>query len=270
MNEAKLLKEEFTKLKTEIISLIDKVDTNKNNYLQNYFYFISYPLFSLTESVIILCENGKPHSAEILLRSLMEAHINIIYHQVDDSDHRLAVSAKGSFDTKIQNIKQLEGLICKYPNLKPKDPTNLFDNEWLLKTGEWAKKQREAILRGNNLKETDKELDLKSKAIKCDQAALDGVEKGHFEQIYNLMFRQLSPTTHLNIEGIQTFITETEAGKYSFSDSGNGDILLAQAIEICTDFTKDLYECGVLNGKVADAVHNLEKLLKNNNYDKTP
>lgn len=268
MNETKLLKEEFIKLKTEITSLIDNVDASKNSHLQNYLYFISYSLFSVTESVIILCENDKPHSAEILLRSLIEAHINIIYHQLGDSEYRLSVSAKGGFDTKIKNIKQLEELIHKYPNLKSKDPTKLFNNEWLLKAGEWAKKQREAILRGNNLKENDEDLDLKSKAIKCDKASLDGVEKGHFERMYHLIFRQLSSTTHLNIEGIQTFISEPEAGKYLFSDDGNGDFLLAQAIEVCSVFTKDLYENGVLDGDITNTVCNIEKLLKDMDYDK--
>lgn len=270
MNKSELLNKEFLKLKEEVTTLINNVDTSKNSRLQNYLYFVSYSLFSITESVIILCENNKPHSAEILLRSLIEAHINIIYHQLGNPEYRLAVSAKNGFDVKIKNIKELEELIRKYPNLKSEDPTKLFSNEWLSNAGNWAETQRRAILRGNNLKENDRDLDLKSKAIKCDEASLDGIERGHFERMYHLIFRQLSPTSHLNIEGIQAFVSEPEKGKYLFSDDGNCEILSAQAIEVCTAFTKDLYDCNVLAGKITSTVSNIEKILKSDDHDKTP
>jgi hypothetical protein len=262
MYKINLLKKEFLKLKTEIISLIDRVDTTKKSHLQNYFYFVSYPLFSLAESVIILCENGKPHSAKILLRSLIESHINIIYHQVDDSEHRLALLAKEGFDTKIKNVRELKDFIRRYPNLESKDSTKLFNNEWLLKAEKWAEVERQAIMKGNNLNENDKESDLKSKAVKCDQASIDGIEKGHFERMYHIIFRQLSPTTHLNVEGIQTFLSKNDKGEYLFSDGDDGDFLLVQAIDICVAFTKDLYECNVLDGETIDTVRNIEKLLK--------
>lgn len=263
MDKIKFLKKEFTKLKIEITFLIDNIDTSKNTHLQNYLYFISYPLFSLTESIIILCENNNLCSAEILSRSLIEAHINIIYHQLENSEYKLAVSAKKSFEIKIKNIKELKKLIHKYPDLKSKDPTSLFNEEWLLNTGEWAETYRKKILKGNNLKENDQDLDLKAKAEKCDNLFLDGVEKGHFELMYQIIFRKLSSESHLNIEGIQTFISESETRKYLFSNNDNGDFLSAQAIEICTVFTRDLYKNGVLDGSVTNTVRNIERLIKN-------
>ncbi|MBU1558129.1 hypothetical protein KKC45_04165 [Patescibacteria group bacterium] len=265
MTKTQLLKKEFLKLKKEIENLIEDIDTSKNSHLQNYFYFISYPLFSVTESVIILCENKKTNSAEVLLRSLIEAHINIIYHQLDDSEYRLAVSAKKGFDTKIKNTKGLKDFVRRYPNLKSEDPSNLFSDEWLSKAEGWAEVKRKTILRCNNLQKNDMDLDLRSKAIKCDKKYIDNIEKGHFERMYHIIYRQLSPTAHLNIEGIQSFVDENEKGEYSFSDRGNGEVLSAQAIEVCTAFTKDLYEHGVLKGKITSTVSKIESILKEEN-----
>ena len=262
MPEVKLLKKEFLGLKAEIAALMNRVDTSKKSYLQKYLYFISYPLFSFTESVIILCENGKCHSAKILLRSLVEAHINIIYHQLGDSENRLALSAKGGFDTKIKNIRELKDFILRYPNLKSTDPANLFSNEWLQKAEQWAEVERQAILKGNNLQKNNQDLDLKSKAIKCDQASIRDIEKGHFERMYHLIFRQLSPTTHLNIEGLQTFLSKKETEEYLFSDGDDGNFLITEAIGICIAFTKDLYECGVIGGEITSTVHRIEKFIK--------
>ena len=259
-NEA-ILKEEFFKLKREISAQIELIDLTQKSHLQKYLYFVYYPLFSLAESIIILCDNGKDHSAKILLRSLIEAHINIIYHQVADSEYRLSLSAKGGFDIKAKNIKGLKDLIRRYPNLRSTDPTKLFSEKWLDNAGEWVDIERQAILKGNSLKETDQELDLLSKAIKCDEAHIKNAESGHFQRMYHIIFRQLSPTAHLNIEGIQTFVDEKEAGKYLFTDSDDRNLLISEAIDICVALTKDLYECGVLEGNIPDTADKIEKLI---------
>jgi len=126
---------------------------------------------------------------------------------------------------------------------------------------QWADKELQGILKGNNLLQKDQELDLKSKAIKCDQENIKNIDRGHFERIYHLIFRQLSPTSHLNVEGIQTFMSQKETGENLFSDGDDGKILIAEAIEICVAFTKDLYECGVITGEVTILIKNIEKLL---------
>lgn len=259
-----LVKEKFLELKNEISALIDKVDTKKQTHLQNYLYFVHYPLFSFTESVIILCENGKPHSAKVLLRSLIETHINVIYHQVADSEHRLAVSAKDGFDTKIKNIRELKEFIRKHPSLKSTDPTNLFSEEWLLKAEQWAEVERRAILKGNGLKENDRDLDLKSKAIKCDEASIKGATEGHFEKMYQVIYRQLSPASHLNVEGIQVFVDKTETGDYLFNDGDDGSVLVAEAVGICVAFTRDLYDNGILTGETTKTAQALENLIRQN------
>ncbi len=262
MNLIQDIKQEFLQLKSEISRHIDQIDTSKNSHLQNYLYFIHYPIFNFTESIIILCENNKYNSAKILLRSLFEAHINIIYHQIDESERRLALSAKAGFDTKIKIISEIKDLVRRYPNLESPDPKRLFSKKWLQDAGEWAEVQRKAILKGNNLVQTEQDPDLKSKAVKCDKASIKNVEPGHFERMYTVIYRQLSPASHLDIEGLQVFVNQKETGKYIFDDGNDGDFIVGQAIEICLAFTKDLYESGVIKGNITDRVQRLEKLIK--------
>ena len=187
--DIRILKDEFLSLRREVSTLIDSVDTSKNTYLQNYLYFYHYPLFSFTESIISLCESGKHIAAKVLLRTLFEAHINIIYHQLGDVKHRLAVSAKDGFDTKIKGLKEIQKLIKKYPNLESADDTNLFSKKWLGEAEQWAEEHRLTILRGNNLKKDDKEPSLISKAIKCDDASIKNAGGGRFQRKYAVVYR---------------------------------------------------------------------------------
>lgn len=259
----KSLKEAFLKLKKEVEPHIQCGGAKNKNHLQAYLYFSCYPLFSFVESIIILCENGKFKTSESLLRSLIELHINVIYYQVADSDHKLAVSVKKMFDEEIKGINGIKELIQKYPNLKSEDPKNLFSKEWLNEKENWANKERQAVLKGNNLDEDVPELGLKDKAIKCDQAQIKGVDGGHFERMYHVIYRQLSPSTHLNVGGLQGFVNQSEDGRYMFSDGNHKDYFLMQeAISICVALTKDLYENKVIETDLPDTISELEKLLK--------
>ncbi len=256
------LKEEFLKLKEKVEPHIQSGGTKHKNHLQSYLFFACYPLFSFVESIVILCENGKFQTSESLLRSLIELHINVIYYQVADSDRRLAVSVKKGFDEKIKGIREIKKLIRKYPNLSSEDPKKLFSNEWLEKAESWAEAERKAVLEGNNLDEDVMELNLIDKAIKCDQADIKNVEKGHFERMYHVIYRQLSPSTHLNIAGIQGFVDQRADGQYSFSEGDPKSCYLMQtAIDICVALTKDLYENKVIEGDWPENISALEKLL---------
>ena len=202
------LKWNFFKLKREVEPLIKATNTKGKTHLQNYLYFACYPLFSYVESAIILYEKGKAQTLESVLRSLIELHINVIYYQVAESDYRLALAVKNQFDEKVKGVREIKQLMQKYSNLKSSDPSNLFSDAWLDNAENWAVEFRAAVIRGNNLSENIKEPGLKDKAIKCDQAAIKGVEPGHFERMYHLVYRQLSPSTHLNIAGLQGFVEE--------------------------------------------------------------
>lgn len=252
---------EFLNLKNEISFCLEQGNLKQNNHLQNYLYFIYYPLFSFVESMFILCEHGKHQSAKVLLRSVLEAHINIIYHQLGNTEQRLALSAKKGFDSKITIINDIRTLIGKYPNLKSDNPSDLFSTEWLEKCYEWAAERRKNIVELNHLASKDKDPDLISKAIKCDEATIPGVEQGHFQKMYSTIYRQLSPASHLNIEGVQTFVSRNETGEYLFDDGSDGDFSIALAVEICVAFVKDLYEHKALTGPLPQAIQKLDTML---------
>lgn len=256
------LKGIFLKLKHEISILLDQEDKTKYSYLQNYLYINHYPLFSYAESVIILCENRKYNSASVLLRVLIETHINIVYHQLNDSERRLALSAKVSFDQKIRILNELQELIKRHSNLESKDPTDLFSHAYIEKSLEWSKVHRQAIIKANNLNEGDRDLDLKSKALRCDQEFNGNADKGHFERMYTVIYRYLSPFTHLDIEGLQMFVDGDTVSQRSFHDGANGDHLAAEAIDVCVAFSKDLYDQGLIKGERIEIINTVENLLR--------
>ncbi len=256
------LKIDFLKLKVDIDTLMENIDIVNQTHLQNYIYFLYFPLFSYAESVLILCESGKNHSAKVLLRTLFEIHINVIYFQTGDSERKLALLAKAGFDSKIKGLKEIRVLIKKYPNLESQDGSSIWSNAWLDSGQEWAENYRKGILRANNLRDNDQDPDVKSKTIKCDEQALCDVEPGHFGRMYSIIYRQLSSPAHLNVEGLQTFVTQNDAGKYIFNDGDDGELMGCEAVEIAVAFTKDLFDLGVLSGTRPQSLETLEKMIR--------
>lgn len=221
------IKVEFLKLKEETISLINQVDTSKNNHIQNYIYFACYPIFSFTESVIILCKNSKSNVAKVLLRTLFEAHIDVIYHQLGNSDQCLALSARDAFQERWVILDEIGKLIKKYPNLASTDPKNLFNEIYLEKTKEITEKQKEAVLRANHGLEKIKKLKLRHKAELCDGGQVKNSEPGHFGRMYSLIYRQLSPIYSVNFNKQCYFTRSTSEG--DFSDDNAALLLVCYA-----------------------------------------
>ena len=79
--------------------------------------------------------------------------------------------------------------------------------------------------------------------------------------MYHVIYRQLSPVSHLNVEGIQSYVNENEAQEYIFNDGDNSVIVVCNAIEICVAFAKDLYDLGVIQGEKTLKIKLLERLL---------
>ena len=258
MNE---IKTEFADLKAKISELLSKLDRSKFTHLQNYIYFAHYPVFSFTDSIIILCEKGKPKVAKVLLRSLFEVHMDVIYHQVGDSEQRLALSAKRSFDERITMLNEIAQLIEKYPHLKSPDPTKLFSESYLKNTIAYQEEYRAGILRGNPSIQGLKKVHLQEKAKACDEGSVKNAEGGHFQRMYSLIYRQLSPVAHLNVEGLQEFMGQDDSGKVFFSDEDNSDFIMGQALGISLAFIRDLYDNGILDGEPPESVGKIEKKL---------
>lgn len=257
------LNKKFLQLKEEITRLLSDANRSGYSHLQNYIFFAHKPVFSFTEAILILCKNEKSNAAKVLLRALFEAHIDIIYHQIKDSEQRLSFSAKRMFDERITILNEIVSLIKRYPNLESQDETKLFNSTYLTKALTDQDTHRQAILRANqNLSGTKH---LQEKAKLCEEGQVKNSEPGSFERMYSLIYRQLSPVAHLNIEGLQEFIGQDKYGKIFFHDGGNGDFIATQAVEISVAFSKDLYDNKILTGDQISIIQEIENFIKQAN-----
>ena len=253
------LNKKFLQLKQEITHLLSGVNRSGHSHLQNYIFFAHKPVFSFTEAILILCEKKKSNAAKVLLRALFEAHIDIIYHQINESEQRLAFSAKRMFDERITILNEILSLIKKYPNLESQDETKLFNSTYLTKALADQDTHRQAILRANpNLNGTKH---LQDKAKLCEKGEVKNSEPGSFERMYSLIYRQLSPVAHLNIEGLQEFVGQDEYGKIFFHDGDNGDFIATQAVGISIALSKDLYDNKILTGEQIIIIQETEKFI---------
>lgn len=231
----------------------------RGTHLQNYLYFVYIPVFNYTKAIMILCSCGKYNAASALLRSLFEAHINVIYHQVEDSEKRLAISARSRFIQLKKSFTGVNKLIEKFPNLKSSEKGDLFNEEYLEEAIKKVDSKIKIISVGNYLNDKDNELEIYKKAEKCDDVSLPNSQGGHFQRMYNVIYRQLSSSVHLDVLGLESFVDKDKGGRYFSREEYNGMILL-EAIKICIALTKDLYENGVLNGKTPGVVFEIERL----------
>lgn len=251
--------EKFYSLKKEVDSLLKGY--SKGTHLQNYLYFTYAPVFNYTESMIILCNAGKSNAASSLFRSLVEAHINSIYHQVNDSEKRLAISAKDRFDQLEKAFSSIYSFIKKYPSQNSPDKKNLFNEEYLNGALAYIKSTKDNIVKSNNISDGDKKIGLADMAIKNDQAKVSNAPEGHFEKMYHLIYRQLSPSVHLDVLGLESF-TDNINGEYTFIERWNKEVLITQAVDICIALVKDLFENKVINGNIPPLVNDIERKLK--------
>lgn len=255
----KELSNKFSQLEKEIISLLSGANRNGYSHLQNYIFFAHKPIFSFAESILILCVKGKSNAAKVLLRTLFEAHIDIIYHQIKDSEQRLAFSAKNIFDERITILNEIQNLIKRYPNLEVPDETKLFNNKYLTKALANQDMHRQAILRANpNLSGTKY---LQKKARLCEEGEVKNSEPGSFERMYSVIYRQLSSVAHLNMEGLREFMGQDKYGKIFFHDGSRSDFIATQAVEISIVFSKDLYDNGILTEERVQIIQDTEKFI---------
>lgn len=253
------LKKHFLKLQKETSDLISAVDRSEYSHLQNYIFFAHKPIFSFTEAILILCKNKKSNAATVLLRTLLEVHINVIYHQIKDPEQRLAFSAKEVFDKRIVALKELLSIIKKYPNLESQDGAKFLNGKYLAKILVDQDEHRQAILRANpNLRGTS---NFQEKARLCEEGMVKNSEPGSFELIYSLVYRPLSSFVHLNIEGLGAFMGQDEDGKVFFHEGDDEGLIASQAVGISIAFSKDLYDNEILVGEQIAIIQEIERFI---------
>ena len=80
--------------------------------------------------------------------------------------------------------------------------------------------------------------------------------------MYNLIYRQLSPSVHLDILGIESFVYKNNDCKYITKEINIDSIIIPYAIGICVALVKDLYENDILKGNIPSHINEIEKYLK--------
>ncbi len=253
-------RDQFFTIKGIINTQLEKPGSSTK--IQNYLYIMYGPFENYTESIILLCDNGKINAASVLLRSLVEAHINIIYMQIGDKKQHLAEAAYEGFKQKVSVCDNFIQLLTKYPNLVSEDSNSLYNLERLNHMRAFAVRGRDSVLKLNDIdpKYTEKryKVDLLDKARKCDEAGIATDKPGFFEDLYTLQYRYLSPVAHLNIEGLQHFVDEIES-KIVYKDGNNIEMVQGMAIGLYAALVKDLYEHQVISGEVPNEVDELLK-----------
>lgn len=238
------------------------LERKSDTKIQNYLFIMYGPFVNYTESIILLCEKGKLNAASVILRSLVEAHINIIYMQIGDKKKHLAEAAFEGFRQKVSVCDNFLKLLEKYPDLQSQDDTSLYNIDRLNHMKKFAMQGRDSILELNDidLKYQDKryKVDLLEKARMCDSSGVAGTKLGYFEDLYTLKYRYLSPVAHLNIEGLQHFV-EGEGDEMVYKDGNQKDMIQGEAIGLYAALVKDLYEEGVITGDVPSEVDELLK-----------
>jgi len=248
--------EKFETIK-EIVD--DKISERKSDTkLRNYLYIMYGPFENYTESIILLCKKEKLNAASVILRSLVEAHINIIYMQIGDQKKHLAEAAYEGFKQKVSVCDNFLALIKKYPNLESQDHTSLYNINRLNDMKEFAVRGRDSIPRLNDVDVEYKKVDLITKARRCDESRMADTKPGFFEDLYTLQYRYLSPLAHLNIEGLQRFVDEKD-GVLIHKDGSQKEMIQGTAIGLYAALVKDLYENGVISGEVPAEVDELLK-----------
>lgn len=232
----------------------------KGSHLQNYLYFAYAPVFNYTKAIIILCDSRMFNAASALLRSIFEAHINIVYHQGNDSEKRLAISARERFNDLRTVFSEVSKFINDYPIHSSKDNNSLFNEQAIKEALDYIESELRNITLHNKLDNNYKKTRLLNKAQENDKVKITGAEEGHFQKMYSVIYRQLSSSVHLDILGLENFFEKDQKGSYSVKETFDDAVLIGESIGICVALTKDLYANKVINS-VPEETHIIEGLL---------
>jgi hypothetical protein len=245
---------------TESIKLKLTESRKERTYRQNYLFLIINPAFNYTEAIISLCKNGSYNAAHVLLRSLFELHLNCQYYMFGDSEKKLALAAKRQFDWRANVIREVKIMIENYPNLKSSTKGSLYHPDYLDSKQEEISNILESIIKMNRLDNKDKDPKLIEKAKECDKQS-EVPEPGYFENMYHLVYRQLSPYVHLDIQGVEFFHEENNKGEIISIDKNSEDILISQSVGISIALIKDLHDEEIIQEVLPEDIKLIEDVL---------
>ena len=224
-----------------------QVQSDDLNYLQNFLLYSFVPVHNFSESIFLLCKDSRPHTAQVLLRSIYEAYMTIEYIKNADTDKRLALFAKDSFRTRKGHICELESLVKRYPHLENSTP--VLEKTNIASLRKFVEDHLSGFKSANGLDGED--LPKFIEMIKQMDKESVGDKKGRHELSYNIMYRQLSQYTHLSSWGLELFASQgPDTITYSLGQEKEVDYIVGQTFLYYFDLLDGLYKHKVLQGEI--------------------
>src|SRR5680860_245449 len=196
-----------------------QIGAYSKSYKKNFIFFTFVVIHNYSEAIYILCKNSRPHASYVLLRSIFEAYVNMLYFTNTNSNLPLAKYVILDFKERIKTLNNFKEFIKKYPSWKDKyEITNLSNLDNLISK---QNKNIEAVKKGNKFYRTTKiEKLLRERAKAYDQKTRN---KGELEFNYILIYKYFSLFTHLTPTGIEHFLKK-ERGKTKYEISQAKDV----------------------------------------------
>lgn len=187
-----------------------KIDTNSRDFKKNFISFYFGAIHNYSESIYVLCKDSRPHAATVILRSVLEAFINVIYLMNTNSNLKIAKFAISDFEERIKVLKQFKVFVAKFPKWEGKD--NLTTTKDLDNMIAFNQKHKEGIEKGNRFYKSTKILkDLRARAEAYDKKTK---KEGNWEFNYLLVYKYFSNFTHLSISGIEGFFNKEDGDEH--------------------------------------------------------
>jgi|GEM_PF-5735307 len=194
----------------DILKFGDKIfndylfDTDEENYKKKFIAFHFGAIHNYSEAIYILCKNKKPQAATVLLRSIFEGFVNMVYFVNTNSNRKIAKYAIEDAEKRLRVLNELKTFVAKYPKWKNKySMTNENELDRLII---FIKKNIQALKLGNKSHLKTK---IETKLIEKAKAYDKKIRKdGDWELNYILFYKFSSTLAHLSLSGIENFLQE--------------------------------------------------------------
>ncbi len=208
---------------------------------------------SYTEAIFELCKQGRPESAMVILRSLIEAYINSNYVLSYPNNNKLWLFAIEDTYYKKSLVEQMQDFYKRYPRKQGKTLTDakltemLKDNEQ-----EFVKYEKDLGLSFASKKDFDRvwtNLLQRAKTTDKRQAKSKKDGSGDLESTYLLVYKMFSEYAHLQMRGINHFWLKTPQGETLILDRNpeNMTHVLVTCYIIYLYFAKRLKQYKIIN-----------------------
>lgn len=194
----------------EVLKFGDKIfhdhlfEVDKGNYKRQFIAFHFGAIHNYSEAIYTLCADSRPHAATVILRSIFEGFLNMIYFVNTNSNLKIAKYAIEDAEDRLKVLKQFKNFVDKYPKWEDKySMTDIANLDRLIIITE---NNLNALKRGNKLyKSTKIKRKLRDKAEAYDRKIN---KDGEWEYNYLLFYKFSSSYAHLSLSGMENFVHE--------------------------------------------------------------